>query len=115
MFVRFRAVLKLLTGPVPAGFFPVMTLAAAWEEIGAATGRIRGHAPRTLGSAILIVAIMAAISAVAVWLFRGMLRRARLAEDGTCYGLSRAAWTGVLWVGFVAGLACGAVILVQTA
>jgi hypothetical protein len=92
-----------------------MTLGAAWEEYAAATGRIRGHAPRSLGSAILMVSIMAALSAVAVWLFRRMLRRARLAEDGTYYGLSRAAWAGLLWVGFVAGLACGAVLLVQAA
>jgi hypothetical protein len=95
--------------------FPLMTLTAAWEEFEITTGRRRGYGPRTLAWSIMVVATMAAVSVVSAWLFRRMLRRARLAEDGTTYHLSRDSWRGLLWVGFAAGLACGAVIMVQIA
>ena len=114
VFTRFRAVFRLMTGPVMAGLLPVITCHGIWSDVKAATTPRRGRIPPPTTFNVWETVLFVLLSLLALWMFRRMLRRARSAEDGTYYELSRSSWIGLLWVGFAAGLACGVMMFVDT-
>src|SRR3712207_3126789 len=108
MFRDARILFRLITGPVFAGMFCMLTLAGAWELI----RRPFVTLPRTVRPPSLLVGVLsligsAAVSALLLWYFRHMLRQARAAEDGDFYDMTRKTWIAILWCSFVAGILCG--------
>ena len=116
MFTKYRAVLRLLICPVPAGFFPVATFAATWEVIRSASssGSRRIQPPPPGAGAYVGIGICALLSVVALYFFSRMIRRAGTATpDENPYEMSGAAWKTALWGGFAAGVACGIAMFVS--
>jgi cytochrome bd-type quinol oxidase subunit 1 len=111
MFQDWRILFRLITGPVFAGMFCVMTVFAAWELV----RRPFVTVPRTARQSSVVVGVVsllvsAGLSALLLWYFRHMLRKARQAEDGDYYDMTRRTWVTILWCSFVAGIGCGCVM-----
>ena len=115
MFRDQRIIFRLITGPVLAGMFCVLTLWGAWELIKRPFVTLpRTARPPSLLINILSFVAMAALCGLTLWYFRHMLRKAHAAEDGDYYDMTRRTWVAVLWCSFVAGIGCGCVMFVYS-
>jgi hypothetical protein len=114
MFQDARILFRLITGPVLAGMFPVLTVAAAWDLVKRPFVTSRTAKPPSLLISLLAFLAIAALSALTLWYFWHMLRKARAAEDGDYYDMTRRTWIAILWCSFVAGIGCGCVMFVHS-
>ena len=114
MFQDFKILVTLITGPVFARMFSVMTLFTAWDLIKGpfVTLPRTARPPSLLASAVVFVANVG-LAVLLLWYFRHMLRKARAAEDGDYFDMTRRSWIAVLWCSFVAGIGCGCVMFFQ--
>ena len=112
---RDTRILSRLIIVVFTGMFCVLTLAGAWSLVKRPFATF-GRTPVTVSLLvrILFFGCFGALSALLLWHFRIMLRRAHAGEDGDYFGMTRRTWIAILWCSFVVGIGCGCVMFVYS-
>jgi hypothetical protein len=114
MFRDARILFRLITGPVFAGMCCVLTLSVVWELVKHPfVAPPRTVKPTSVLPTILAFVALAALTALLLWYFRHMLRKARAAEDGDYHDMTRRTWIAILWCSFVVGIICGGVMFIN--